>query len=97
MIKAFLTRSEKGSVITTGPFLFLPAEITSPIMKGIELVERKRNFKVTEAIEREDRRGKYRTLYFFDDVKGSVITTGPFLFARGNYKHFYGTNKVTIY
>ena len=34
-------------------------------MKGIELVERKRNFKVTEAIEREDRRGKYRALYFF--------------------------------
>ena len=53
----------------------MPAEITSTIMKGIELVERKRNFKVTEAIEREDRRCKYRTLYFFFFCNAEITST----------------------
>ena len=38
-------------------------------MREIELVERKRSFKVTEAIERDDRRGKYRALYFSFTMK----------------------------
>ena len=45
--------------------LFFFAKFTDTIMREIELVERKRSFKVTEAIKRDDRRGKYRTLYFF--------------------------------
>ena len=44
-------------------------------MKGIELVERKRNFKVTEAIERKDRRGKYRALYFFSFCFAEIAAT----------------------
>ena len=54
-------------------------------MKGIELVERKRNFKATEAIEREDRRGKYRALYFFF-----------FLFFRENYSSYYEKEPINF-
>ena len=64
-------------------YFFDLAEITAPIMKGIELVERKRNFKVTEAIEREDRRCKYRTLYFF-------------FFFRENYSSYYEKEPINF-
>ena len=64
-------------------FFFVFAKIARPIMKGIELVERKRNFKVTEAIEREDRRGKYRALYFF-------------FFFRENYSSYYEKEPINF-